>query len=428
MSKYHDQIDVESVLQSATAAFGNRQYVTGIEVALDEDGLSDDQKLVVQVSVKRKLPLDSLAPEDVLPENFGGMPVRVIEARYHVPEDVTSVPEPVASQSRTKRHDPLLPGISVAHKDVSAGTLGMFVRDRASGVVGILSNFHVLAGSTAARVGDPILQPGPFDEGKVGRDSVAHLVSYIIDKDGDAAFARLNGARGIDIRQLGTDRPVSGVRNVRLGDELIKSGRSTGVTKGRVTAMGRYYITYSVGRIGVDGFKIDPRKLGNPDDDEISTGGDSGSIWTDPQTGLGVGLHFAGETSPLPQEEHAIACHLSRVMSRLGLDVYMAEPAMDAKGLKSLFGMAVNMAGDEAIKRQVDSWKRTRQADDGIETGIAAEIDPFAAAVTGFVLGAVTRAAGRQSIEDIAPEALPVVVVSFLAGAVTGAKVLDGDL
>jgi hypothetical protein len=51
---------------------------------------------------------------------------------------------------------PLLIGASVGHVDVTAGTIGAFVRRGKD--VGILSNNHVLANENDASAGDPILQ------------------------------------------------------------------------------------------------------------------------------------------------------------------------------------------------------------------------------------------------------------------------------
>ncbi len=64
-----------------------------------------------------------------------------------------------------------------------------------------------------------------------------------------------------------------------------------------------------------------PWTANNPNDEEISSGGDSGSLWYDPDSLEGVGLHFAGETNNLPSAEHAIACHLPDVLSALDVSL-----------------------------------------------------------------------------------------------------------
>ena len=77
----------------------------------------------------------------------------------------------------TGRTRPLRPGVSIAHAKVTAGTLGAFVHK--DGVVHALSNFHVLAGSPQAKVGDTILQPGPADGGRAPRDRVGTLAAWV---------------------------------------------------------------------------------------------------------------------------------------------------------------------------------------------------------------------------------------------------------
>ena len=95
---------------------------------------------------------------------------------------------------------------------------------------------------------------------------------------------------------------------------VIKSGRTTGVTRGKVARIevntkldyrGGVEATISSFEIGID-------EANAPPDGEISRGGDSGSAWLgfDGQgqvTGIILGLHFAGEANsePLPVLDEA---------------------------------------------------------------------------------------------------------------------------
>ncbi|MGK7930193.1 MAG: hypothetical protein AB4041_02010, partial [Microcystaceae cyanobacterium] len=64
---------------------------------------------------------------------------------------------------------------------------------------------------------------------------------------------------------------------------------------------------------------------------------DSGSVWYDPQTKEGIGLHFAGETNPHPKAEHAIACHLPTVLSELNVSLTPPSvPQAMSRGLSSI--------------------------------------------------------------------------------------------
>src|SRR5665648_748744 len=97
----------------------------------------------------------------------------------------------------TGRARPLRPGVSIAHVDVSAGTLGAFVE--VDGVLHALSNYHVLVGEPSAAVGDGILQPGPADGGTDPADRVGTLAAFVALSPGetalvDAAVALLDDA------------------------------------------------------------------------------------------------------------------------------------------------------------------------------------------------------------------------------------------
>lgn len=78
----------------------------------------------------------------------------------HVGEIYSQTQPPGPTDRLRTRVRPLRPGLSVANVNVSAGTLGAFVTDT-DDVHYALSNWHVLAGSSDATAGDPVLQPGP---------------------------------------------------------------------------------------------------------------------------------------------------------------------------------------------------------------------------------------------------------------------------
>jgi len=81
--------------------------------------------------------------------------------------------------SRTAKWRPCPGGVSVAHYLVTAGTLATRVYDVATGRKLFLSNNHVLAATNRGRSGDPILQPGPYDKGKLPDDQLGVLERFI---------------------------------------------------------------------------------------------------------------------------------------------------------------------------------------------------------------------------------------------------------
>ena len=202
-----------------------------------------------------------------------------------------------------------------------AGTLGAMVIDEVTGQPSILSNWHVLAGPHGIP-GAPITQAATLDGGDPSRDVVAELGRSILDIDGDAALAPLNGARPWLPLINGAYDQVTSIRDSRLGETLTKAGRTTGTTEAVVDGEGLYRITYEVapGRFEartIRGFKLVPQEPGNPNDVELSGPGDSGSLWYHQNSKSAVGLHFAGETNPAPGQEHAIACNMTAVQRRL---------------------------------------------------------------------------------------------------------------
>lgn len=120
-----------------------------------------------------------------------------------------------------------------------------------------MSNNHVLANVNKASLQDPILQPGPYDLGldlenysaeEVEQKYKEYIVAYLSDfvplnfscwllkkrvNEVDVAIAKL--AEGIQYSNniLGIGVP-NGVNDPNVGDIVQKSGRTTGVTQGRI--------------------------------------------------------------------------------------------------------------------------------------------------------------------------------------------------
>ena len=127
-------------------------------------------------------------------------------------------------------------GISVSvARDFSAGTLGGLVRDRTTGDLMILSNWHVLAAERWVAAGLPICQPGRLDGG-MPYDVVATTTRHAMRQNIDAAVATLTGDRPLINDQLNIGS-VTGVALPRLGMRVTKSGRTTGVTEGIITGV-----------------------------------------------------------------------------------------------------------------------------------------------------------------------------------------------
>jgi len=277
-----------------------------------------ENELAIRIHVKRKLVGAQLEAAvqarqtRAIPASIGGFQTDVPEGSYHLhqwPGWATTMADP-----RAERVDPLRGGISISDEyHYAYGTLGGKVIDRATGDEMILSNWHVLVSEWWARPGQRIFQPGRLDGG-TGQDTIATLTRDAMSVNLDAAVATLTSGQAIVNDQLDLGS-VTGVGSPELGMQLVKSGRRTGITYGRVTAIeGVARLPYgSLQRVIRSVITIDPRSSFEP----VSGPGDSGAWWLDADTLQVVGLHFAGSEMP----ERGLALEMQTVLDALSVDV-----------------------------------------------------------------------------------------------------------
>jgi len=227
--------------------------------------------------------------------------------------------------------------VSVGHKNITAGTLGCIVRDRTTGRRVILSNNHVLAYSNQASIGDEILQPGKYDGGTL-EDTIARLTRFVEIKEPpatnlvDVAIATpLNDADVLDeILDIGK---LVGVVEAREGMGVKKSGRTTGLTSGKVFD--------TLATVKVYGYPF-PEEYAIFEDqliaDPIMKGGDSGSVWVSGDNRI-MGLGFAGS------DTFSVANKIQHVFDLLNLEPprEIAVAAIPILALPLAVGMAVGM-------------------------------------------------------------------------------------
>jgi hypothetical protein len=225
-----------------------------------------------------------------------------VDVRVIGPVRPLTAPAPGSSpEELQQRVRPLRPGLSISHPTVTAGTLGGFVRLPGSDQLLVLSNNHVLAASDAAAEGDPALQPGVADGGTAA-DQIGALGAFVqLSTDPgnlvDAAVAALAPGVAADpgaypggpLAAL-----VAAVEDVDPDELVEKVGRTTGHTRGRVTA------------VEVDGVGVQYDEGVVTFDDQIevegltggfSAGGDSGSVIWRSRDRAPLGLLFAGSST-----------------------------------------------------------------------------------------------------------------------------------
>jgi endonuclease G, mitochondrial len=319
-----DRAAIEAAVRQVADEYLGDPNITSIGVGYKVSGGKPTDELALQFTVKTKFAPQGLeaAPTrpipDVIIANGIRFPTDVVERRYFAqPTAVDAQPK----TDRKRRLDPIVPGVSIGHRTVSAGTLGCLVREDATGETRLLSNWHVFQGPEG-RLGDRIVQPGAFDDNRVDENACGRLVRSHLGLAGDCAIASLEG-RGAEETILELDVGVRRLGDPELGDRVVKSGRTTGVTYGVVTRL------HTITKIAygpdheeqIGGFEIGPDGERPAADGEITAGGDSGAVWLalDAQgapTDMMLGLHFAGEADG-SAGEHALACYASSVFSKL---------------------------------------------------------------------------------------------------------------
>lgn len=182
-----------------------------------------------------------------------------------------------------RRQRPLLMGCSVGHYRVTAGTIGAFVRLRGKKTLGILSNNHVLANENHAQPGDPILQQSRDDGGVRSKNTIAVLERFVRLKRSrpnyvDCAVASLLEDVDVDLSTIRGLGKLKGVSEDFLDEGLrvAKVGRTTGLTRGRVTAfeLDNVVVEFDSGTCRFDN-QIEIEGDGNR---PFCDGGDSGAL------------------------------------------------------------------------------------------------------------------------------------------------------
>ncbi len=312
----HIMAQAREIYQQVLPGLFRRQNVVacGLGYKIFEGQTTSELSLIV--SVIQKVPREQLLPQDIIPKSLEGMLTDVVETgriSAQIPENPRG------------RFRPAQPGISIGHRDITAGTFGLLVQR--NGVSHILSNNHVLANSNAARIGDPIYQPGPADGGTASdriaalaefapldfgdtpsqcriADAVAAWLNFVAHATGSShrlqSVQQTSGVNTMDAALAQPDTPdlviptvlglglPTGVNTPALGMQVQKMGRTTGLTNGYITQVD---VTVSVDYAGRTAHFTDQIITNS-----MSSPGDSGSGILDMDR-RAVGLLFAGSTT-----------------------------------------------------------------------------------------------------------------------------------
>lgn len=288
----------------------------------------DTGEYAIVVGVRYKVPLDQLAEEDIIPTDVEEVKTDVVAV------GTISINPPIKAQGleRVSRVRPAKPGYSIGNVDISAGTLGCLVYR--GNETFLLSNAHVFTPDATEPVAasKQIVQPGPYDGGSVPDDLVGLLEEYVQVKPifslSDCplsksvtrtltntarkfrrqsrffAFAESEDTNLVDAAIAHPTAEVSdeieGLGHIAgpdvfalLGKDVQKSGRTTGVTSGKISQIDvsinvSYGFDWIIPKIAAFEQQI---LIESPN--QFSQGGDSGSVIFAPNSQV-CGLLFAG--------------------------------------------------------------------------------------------------------------------------------------
>lgn len=202
-----------------------------VGVGLGKKNRGEEDALIVFVT--KKEPMEYLSREDMVPKKVLGVKTDVEECgQIELLEGKPSIAE------HRYRHRPVQGGISGIWHKSTACTIGAVVEK--NGQRCGLSNQHCFNPvNKGAQLGQDILQPSPADGGQHNQDTIgvsiaSSQIKYGRDNETDAALCALEVPSEPTILGIGSidPRPV----DPKVGDSVVKSGRTTGVTTGQVIA------------------------------------------------------------------------------------------------------------------------------------------------------------------------------------------------
>jgi hypothetical protein len=334
--------------------------LVGIGIGVETTGGQPTGEKALVALVDRKLTPAELSEDDMLPKTHDGVRLDVVEVGQifsqvlidpvvpatapMVDGMASTLVEPpsirvagsIPSTLRRKMR-PAQGGFSVGHYKITAGTIATAVyRILPGGSVSppapglgipgnyfILSNNHVLANSNNAQIGDPILQPGPFDGSGTGlpgdhtdtpapapfpnlfgklsqfvniqfeppipralhRNVVDCAIAQVDLEDMEREIFWVGDIQGWRLRAPRPGYPAA----ISVGTPVQKTGRTTGWTTGRITALfATVDVNYGGGRVARFHDQIITTNMSAP--------GDSGSLLLT-MDNVAVGLLFAGSNT-----------------------------------------------------------------------------------------------------------------------------------
>lgn len=218
----------------------------------------------------------------------------------------------LSAPANRQRHRPVVAGTSIAPiNEAYVGTLGLFISKLGPGNEQIyaLSNNHVLAKLNRLIIGTQIVQPGPETAPTSLSDVFCTLSDFISLEfpspasmtpinHFDAAIAVVSDLELISKGQmLGIQHYTPKILTAVPGMQVIKSGRTTGISRGMViaTRLNGVQVNYGTPSSPLITNFNDTITIIAVDGKPFSAPGDSGSVILDEASGQPIALLFAGD-------------------------------------------------------------------------------------------------------------------------------------
>lgn len=327
-------------------------------------------EVCVQVFVSQKVPLDSLAHDQVVPRELPG------PAGKMIPTDVVET-GPIEPLQDFGRYRPVVGGCSISPLAApgSYGTLGGWVSDLGDDSVVLLTNNHVvtLPGNTD-RIPSPstLVQPvgGSATADQIGRTKRIVPIATSATASGapttsvDAAIATITAPRTDNVLNIGPG--VYELGAVTLGLDVQKRGARTGFTRnGRVTSISTSvrinYGTVMNPRFAIIGTGNSVFAVTSTDGNRVLDRGDSGSLifsqargrlrTTFPVVGINFGGGAAGPN--LPFGTLMFACEINAVLNALNVTTLCTGAARALIRSVVSGGRSSGDVGDEVDRKEL---------------------------------------------------------------------------
>ncbi|EES90998.1 conserved hypothetical protein [Clostridium botulinum D str. 1873] len=282
--KYKIEKTISYICNCEYKYFLNKSNVVGIGCGYKiKNGFYTNQ-LCIQVFVRKKLPLNELNTNDLIPSTYKGIPTDIKETGGFTACSLTQKIRPT-------------PGgycISNEYNDEYLGTLGCLVTDNKD--LFLLSNSHVLAIFNQAPLGTKIIEPSSEFRGNPKTDTIATLSKYIELKFIEGTSMPVNytdcGIAKIIDKSLVSPKIAlvgipKGLSNPKLNQPVKKVGAISELTTGTVTSIhATVTVNYNdIKKLAIFKEQIFTNLLAQP--------GDSGAILLDTNN-TAIGLLMSG--------------------------------------------------------------------------------------------------------------------------------------